>query len=457
MTDLAGRRAAGHRRLISGLLLALCCFAGLASPAAAQRFGAETFTLANGLQVVVLPKRGVPAVTQMVWYKTGAADDPRGKSGIAHFLEHLMFKGTAANPPGTFTASIAQTGGRDNAFTSQDVTVFHETVAKERLEMVMRLEADRMTGLQISDAVLLPEREVILEERRMRIDNDPTALFREQLTANLFLHDSYRVPTIGWEHEMRTLNTEDALAAYRKWYAPNNAVLIVSGDVETAEVHALAERIYGPLQARPIPERLRLEEPPHRAAVRLEMKHPRVAQPSFRRSYIAPSYRAGATEHAYALQVLAEILGGGSESRLYQNLVLKQGIALAVHADYAPSALGLSSFGIYASAKPGVAIPDLEAAIDAELRRVLQQGVEPDEVKRAEARMQAAAIYSADSHSGPANIIGTALAIGQSLDDVAAWPDRIGAVTPAEIGAAARTVLVEPNSATGILLPEHTS
>jgi zinc protease len=368
-----------------------------------------------------------------------------------------MFKGTAANPPGTFTASIAQTGGRDNAFTSQDVTVFHETVAKERLEMVMRLEADRMTGLQISDAVLLPEREVILEERRMRIDNDPTALFREQLTANLFLHDSYRVPTIGWEHEMRTLNTEDALAAYRKWYAPNNAVLIVSGDVETAEVHALAERIYGPLQARPIPERLRLEEPPHRAAVRLEMKHPRVAQPSFRRSYIAPSYRAGATEHAYALQVLAEILGGGSESRLYQNLVLKQGIALAVHADYAPSALGLSSFGIYASAKPGVAIPDLEAAIDAELRRILQQGVEPDEVKRAEARMQAAAIYSADSHSGPANIIGTALAIGQSLDDVAAWPDRIGAVTPAEIEAAARAVLVERNSATGILLPEHTS
>jgi zinc protease len=457
LTDLTGRRATDHPRLVSGLLLALSSLATLASPATAQRFGAESFALANGLQVVLLPKHQAPAVTQMVWYKTGAADDPRGKSGIAHFLEHLMFKGTKANPPGAFTALIAQSGGRDNAFTSQDVTVYHETVAKDRLEMVMRLEADRMTGLQISDEVLLPEREVILEERRMRIDNDPTALFREQLTANLFLNDSYRIPTIGWEHEMRTLDTEDALAAYRKWYAPNNAVLIVSGDVETAEVRALAERIYGPLEARPVPARLRLEEPPHRAAVRLEMKHPRITQASWRRAYIAPSYRAGATGHAYALQVLAEILGGGSESWLYQSLVLKQGIALSVSADYAPSELGLSSFGVYASAKPGVAIPDLEAAIDAELRRVLQQGVEPDEVKRAEARMQAAAIYASDGHSGPANIIGTALSIGQSLDDVAAWPDRIGAVTPAEIEAAARAVLVERNSATGILLPEHTS
>jgi zinc protease len=423
----------------------------------AQRFGAESFTLANGLEVVVLPKHQAPAVTQMVWYKTGAADDPRGKSGIAHFLEHLMFKGTKANPLGALTAMIAQTGGRDNAFTTEDFTVFHETVPKDRLEMVMRLEADRMTGLQISDAVLLPEREVILEERRTRIDNDPAALFREQLTANLFLNDSYRIPTIGWEHEMRTLGTEDALAAYRKWYAPNNAILIVAGDVETAEVRALAERIYGPLEARPTPARLRLEEPPHRAAVRLEMKNPRVAQPSWRRIYIAPSYRAGASEHAYALQVLAEILGGGAESRLYKSLVLKQEIALSASADYGPSAIGLSTFGLFATPKPGIAIADLEAAVDQELHRLAEQGVEPEEVKRAERRMQAAAIYAGDSAGGPANIIGTALAIGQSLEDVAAWPDRIGAVTPAEVEAAAKAVLIERNSATGILLPERTS
>ena len=457
MIDLGGRRAAYLRRPIRGLLTALFCIAGLASPALAQRFGAESFTLANGLQVVVIPNHRSPAVTQMVWYKTGAADDPRGKSGIAHFLEHLMFKGTKAHPPGEFSALIAQTGGRDNAFTTEDFTVFHETVPKEQLEMVMRLEADRMTGLQISDTVLLPEREVILEERRMRIDNDPAALFREQLLANLFLNDSYRIPTIGWEHEMRTLGTEDALTAYRKWYAPNNAVLIVAGDVDTAEVGRLAERVYGPLEARPIPPRLRLEEPPHRAAIRLLMKNPRVAQPSWRRYYVSPSYRAGATEHADALQVLAEILGGGAESRLYRDLVLKQGIALSVSTEYAPSAIGLSTFSLYATPKRGVSMVDLEAAIDAALRQVLENGVESAEVKRAEQRMQAAAIYANDSLSGPANIIGTALAIGRSLDDVSAWPDEIGAVTPAQIQDAARAVLIERNSATGILLPEHTS
>jgi zinc protease len=458
LTALRGRRAADQRRLFWwGVLGIVFGLAGVAPPAQAQRFGAESFTLANGLQVVVLPNHRAPAVTQMVWYKTGAADDPRGKSGIAHFLEHLMFKGTKANPPGAFTALIAQTGGRDNAFTTEDFTVFHETVATNRLEMVMRLEADRMTGLQISDEVLLPEREVILEERHSRIDNDPAALFREQLMANLFLNDSYRIPTIGWEHEMRGLGTEDALAAYRKWYAPNNAILIVAGDVDTAEVRALAERIYGPLEARPIPERVRLEEPPHRAAIRLEMKNPRVAQPSWRRLYVAPSYRTGATEHASALQVLAEILGGGADSRLYKSLVLKQAIALSASADYTPSAIGLTTFSLYATPKPGIAIADMEAAIDAELHRLLDQGVEPDEVKRAEQRMQAAAIYAGDSAAGPANIIGTTLAIGRSLDDVAAWPDRIGAVTPAEVEAAARAVLVERNSATGILLPEHTS
>ena len=439
------------------ILTVLVGLAGIASHAAAQRFGEQSFTLANGLQVVVIPSHRAPAVTQMVWYKTGAADDPRGKSGIAHFLEHLMFKGTKAHPPGEFSALIAQTGGRDNAFTTDDFTVFHETVAKDRLDMVMRLEADRMTGLQISDAVLLPEREVILEERHMRIDNDPAALFREQLMATLFLNGSYRLPTIGWEHEMRGLGTEDALAAYRKWYAPNNAILIVSGDVEAPEVRALAERIYGPLEARPIPARLRLEEPPHHAAARIEMKSPRVAQPSWRRIYIAPSYRAGATQHAYALQVLAEILGGGAESRLYKSLVLKQGIALSASADYAASAIGLSTFTLAASPKPGVAMPALEAAIDAELRGIVEHGVDAGEVARAESRMQAAAVYASDSASGPANIIGTALAIGQSLQDVAAWPDRIGAVTPPEIAAAAKAVLVERNSATGVLLPEHTS
>ena len=453
MSGLAGLIS---RVVLSWLTLASFVI-GLAAPAEAQRFNTESFTLPNGLQVVVLPNHRVPAVTQMVWYKTGAADDPRGKSGIAHFLEHLMFKGTRANPGAAFSALIAQNGGRDNAFTTEDYTVFHETVAKDRLDLAMRLEADRMTGLVLDDSAVLPERDVILEERRMRIDNDPSALLREQAIAGLYLNASYHNPTIGWEHEMRGLGTADALAFYRDWYAPNNAILIVAGDVEAAEVKTLAERHFGPIAARSVPPRLRPDEPPHYAPIRLEMKSPRAAQPSWRRFYLAPSYRAGATQHVYALQILAEILAGSADSLLHKTLVLDKKLALSVGTGYSPSALGLAEFGVYATPKPGVAIADIEAAVDAELHRVLEHGVEAAEVAQAARRMQASAIYSQDSLSGPANIVGTALAIGRSLDEVAAWPDRIGAVTPAEVAAAARAVLVERNSATGILLPERTS
>ena len=427
------------------------------APARAQQFDAASFALANGLQVVVLPNHRVPAVTQMVWYKVGAADDPLGKSGIAHFLEHLMFKGTKANPPGAFTSLIAKNGGRDNAFTTEDYTAFHETVAGSQLDLVMRLEADRMTGLMLDDSVVMPEREVVLEERRTRIDNDPAALLREQLNATLFLNASGRIPAIGWESEIRRLGTADALAFYREWYAPNNAILIVAGDADPAAVRELAGHNFGVLPARPIGERRRLQEPEHRAAVRLEMKSPRAGQTSWRRYYLAPSYRAGATQHAYPLQVLAEILGGGSGSRLYDGLVLKDGIALSASADYSPSALGPTIFSVFATPKPGVAVAALEAAIDEQLRRMIEHGVDDDEVRRAEQRLQAAAIYAHDGLAGAANIVGAALAIGRSFDEVAEWPARIGGVTAAEILAAARAVLIERNSATGILLAEHTS
>jgi zinc protease len=443
----------GKRRL-AVIFLALTL---LATPARAQRFGAESFTLDNGMQVVVVPNHRVPAVMQMVWYKLGGADDPPGKSGVAHFLEHLMFKGTAATPPGAFSALISRSGGRDNAFTTQDYTAFHETIARDRLDLVMRLEADRMTGLVLDDKVVLPERDVVLEERRMRVDNEPAALLAEQLRATLFLHHPYRNPNIGWENEIRGLGTADALASYHKWYAPDNAILVVAGDVGTAEVRPLAERHFGPIPSQPVPPRARAEEPRHYAAARLEMKSARAAQPSWSRSYLAPSYRAGDTTQAYPLQVLAEILGGGASSRLYKTLVLDRGLALSAGAHYSPGAIDLATFRVYAAPKPGVSVAELEAAIDAELQRLVRDGVDPKEVQRAKERMQAASIYEEDSLSGPPNIIGAALAIGQSLDDVEAWPERIGTVTPADINSAARAVLVERNSATGVLLPEPSS
>ena len=459
MTDCDGRRSPPGRVRKLGAIVAFALLAPalLAEPGSAQRFGAESTTLGNGMQVVVVPNHRIPAVVQMVWYKVGAADDPAGKSGIAHFLEHLMFKGTAANPPGVFTASIARSGGRDNAFTTQDYTAFYETIAHDRLELVMRLEADRMTGLVLDDHVVMPEREVVLEERRMRIDNEPAPLLAEQLQATLYLHHPYRNPTIGWAKEIRLLGTADALASYRKWYAPNNAILVIAGDVELAEIRPLADQYFGAILPRTLPDRARVEEPPHYAAARLEMRSARVAQPQWSRSYLAPSYRAGETAQAYPLQVLAEILGGGAASRLHKALVLDRGLALSAGAHYAPSTIDLTIFGLYATPRHEVSLADVEAAIEAELRRLIRDGVEPDEVRRAKERMQAASVYARDSLSGPPNTIGAGLAIGQSLDEIEAWPDRIGAVTPAEVDAAARAVLVERTSATGLLLPEPTS
>ncbi len=442
-------------RLLTLLLLTL--------PAAswaqqAKQFNAESFTLANGLQVAVIENHRAPIVTQMIWYKVGSADEHRGKTGIAHFLEHLMFKGTKETPPGAFSHIIAQNGGRENAFTTADYTAFFQDVAADRLELVMKLESERMTGLVLNDAVVLPERDVIVEERHTRIDNVPSALLSEQINAALFLNHPYHNPVIGWEHEMRGLTTQDAVDYYRSWYAPNNTVLVIGGDVTLAQVRALAKKYYGPIPARAVPARNRAQEPPKVAATRLVMRSPRAGEPSWSRSYLAPSYTsADNRQYAYALQVLAEVLGGGVTSRLYRGLVLQQGVALAAGAFYDPGALDLATFGFYATPKKGVAIADLETALEAVIKTALKDGLTQAEVDRAKQHMQQQAVYARDSLEGPARIIGAALATGRSLDDVETWPQHIGAVTLDEVNAAARLVIHDEIGVTGVLLAEPTS
>ncbi len=444
-------------RLFTRFALGLALAWAAIGPAGAKQFDAQSFTLSNGLQVVVIENHRAPIVSQMIWYKVGAADEPRGKSGIAHFLEHLMFKGTKETPPGAFSRIVAQNGGRENAFTTHDYTAFYQNVASDRLELMMKLEAERMTGLVLSDAVVLPERDVILEERRSRIDNNPAALLNEQVDADLFLHHPYHIPVIGWEHEMHGLTTEDAIAHYRTWYAPNNAVLIIAGDVTLEHARALAETYYGPIPARPVPERHRVSEPPKVASTRLIMKSPRVGDPSWSRSYLAPSYAAGEKQYAYALEVLAEVMGGGATSRLYRALVLEKGVALAAGSFYSPDVLDLAVFGFYATPRKDLPIAELETALVAELAKALREGITAEEVERAKKRMQSEAIYARDSLDGPARIIGTALATGRSLDEVESWPERIGAVTVDEVNAAARLVIRNDTAVTGVLLPEPTS
>lgn len=430
--------------------------AGLARPALAGQFNAESFTLKNGLQVVVVPFHRTPAVTQMLWYKVGSADELPGKSGITHFLEHLMFRGTKETPPGGFSCLVAQIGGRDNAFTDTDYTAFYQTVASDRLEFVMKLEAERMTDLVISDAVVAPEREVILEERRSRIDNEPSALLSEQGNAVLFLNHHYRLPVIGWEHEMRGLTTEDARSFYQTWYAPNNAILVIAGDVEAGPVRALAEKYYGPVPERPVPMRHPLAEPPKVASTRLEMTSARVAEAQWNRNYLAPSYTAEGGRPADALDVLASVLGGGATSRLYRSLVIEKKLAIGTAAGYS-AGRDAGTFTVWAIPRPEVSVADLEAAIAAEIAAVTRDGVSQQEVQQVEHRMVANAVYARDSLSAPARIIGSALASGRSLEEVEAWPERIGSIGAAEITAAARRVLQDSTAVTTVLLPEKRS
>ena len=421
--------------------------------AGAGVFNPETFTLKNGMRVVVIPNHRVPVVTHMVWYKVGSADEPPGKSGTAHFLEHLMFKGTRKLASGEFSRILARNGGRENAFTSHDYTGYFQSVAVDRLEMVMEMEADRMTNLVFDAKEVEPERQVIFEERRNRTGNNPSALLAEHVNATLFLNHPYRRPIIGWEHEIRGLTIADLMSFYRRWYVPNNAILVVAGDITAEALRPLAEKTYGRIPAAPARPRVRPGEPPHRAARRVTLKDPRVRQPSWSRTFLAPSYTEGATEQAYALQVLAEILGGGATSPLYRSLVVEQKLAVSAGAFFDPDRLGPGTFGFYASPRPGVSMEKLEAAMEAELARIVDKGVTEKEARRAKGRLQAEAVYARDSLGTGARVLGGALAIGLTVEDVESWPERIGAVTVPEINAAAGDVLGQAASVTALLLP----
>lgn len=442
------------------LILSLMILIGIvwtAWPASARVFDPETFTLDNGMQVVVVPNHRAPIVTHMVWYKVGAADESAGESGNAHFLEHLMFKGTKTLAPGEFSQIIQLNGGRENAFTSQDYTAYFQTVARDRLEIMMKHEADRMTNLVLTDEVVLPERDVVIEERRSRTDNNPSAKLFEAMQAALYLNHPYRLPVIGWQHEIEALSTETALAFYRKWYAPGNAILIVAGDITAEEVRPLAEKYYGVIPARDVPERVRIEEPPQTSARRVTHESPRVRQPMLAISYLAPSYRRGASEHAYALQVLDEVLSGGSTSRLYKSLVVEQKLAVSVGSSYSASALDLSDFNFYASPQPGVDLEKLEAALRAEIDEVLEKGITAKELASAKRRKRAESVYARDNLGTAPRVIGISLATGRTIEEIESWPDLIDGVTLEQVLDAAQAVFRDESSVTGLLLPKPTS
>lgn len=444
-------------RLISALFAVIALFAGWSGDAVrAQVFHPTTFTLENGLQVVLIEDHRAPIVHHMVWYKVGAADEQPGLSGVAHYLEHLMFKGTPTVPPGEFSKRIAREGGRDNAFTSYDYTGYYQTIARDRLEMVMRMEAERMASLQPRQADAEPELQVVLQERLSRVDNSPAGQFGEQFDAAQYLSHAYGRPVIGWPQEVSKLTLEDAMDFYRAYYAPNNAILVVAGDVSPSELRSLAEKHYGLIPMRPVPPRIRPQEPPQLAARRISMSDPRVSQPSLRRSYLAPSRTAGAKQHAVPLAVLTEILNGPT-GRLYTALVQGDGPAVSASAWYSSISLDPSTFGFGASPKPERKLEEVEAGLDRVIEALLKEGVTEQELRAAKTVLRAEAIFARDSLSGAAHVFGQALTTGLTVDEVEAWPRLIDAVTPAQILEAAKHVFDARRSVTGYLLPKEQS
>lgn len=408
--------------------------------------------LANGMEVVVIPDHRTPVVTHMVWYRNGAADDPIGKSGIAHFLEHLMFKGTAKHKAGEFSEVVSDLGGQENAFTSMDYTAYFQRVAKEHLETMMQFEADRMHNLILSDEVVLPERDVVIEERRMRTDNDPGAQLSESLAASLFVHHPYGIPIIGWMHEIEQLNREDALNYYRRFYTPENAILVVAGDVTREHVLALAQRTYGAIAPRgETPVRHRQLEPEPRTERLVRLADKKVEQPSLQRMYLAPSFRTAQHGDAEALELLAHLLGSAQTGWFYRRLVVEQGTAVNAGAWYMSTAYDQSRFGIYAVPSAGVTLDELDAALEQALHEFIVAGPTEEELVRAKTRLIADATYAQDSQVNLARIYGSTLASGGTIADVQEWPERIEAVTREHIRDVASRYLERRKSVTGFL------
>ncbi|MGD9867653.1 MAG: M16 family metallopeptidase [Hyphomicrobiales bacterium] len=441
----------------SAMMLAAAVFAvaaaGMAVDASAKP-RASYFKLENGMEVVVIPDHRSPVVTHMVWYRVGGADEPRGTSGIAHFLEHLMFKGTDSIPPGEFSKIVARNGGQDNAFTSNDATAYFQRVAKDRLPLMMKMESDRMANLKLDPDDVRTERKVILEERRSRVDNDPASILVEQMMATLYQSHPYGIPVIGWEHEIAQLDRDDALGFYKRYYAPNNAILVVAGDTTADEVRKLAEETYGNLK--PVENTARLprpQEPRHYAPLRVELEDVRAGRSTIQRFYLAKGYGDSEPGKAEAIELMLRVVGSGTNSRLYKTLVMDRKKAASAGGWYMGSGLDGGRIGIYAIAPGDTPVGEVEKALDDALDGIVESGITQAELDRARKSYLASFVYESDSQSSLARRYGWTLATGRTIKDIEELPERVRQVTLDEVNEALRKSFDKKQSVTGILTP----
>ena len=442
------------RILIAAGLLAFAVAGASAEPTNTP----SSFTLDNGMQVVVVPDHRAPVVTHMVWYKVGAADEAPGKSGIAHLFEHVMFKQTKNIGPEEFTSIVQRSGGQLNAFTSWDYTAYFERVHKDQLGKMMELEAERMVNLIINDdpkGPFISERDVVKEERRQRIENNPGALLQEMVLSEFWKGHPYELTVIGLMDEVAALTPQDGLEFYKEYYSPENAILVVAGDVTEEDVRVLAEEHYGPIEPTGEAHSARKWQPVAPLAETKLISHsdPKVRQPVWSRYYMGTSFKRD-PDTALALEVGLEVLGGGMTSRLYQSLVEDQKLAINI-ATFAWTTLHDEGPAvIYGTPVEGVTLEALDAAVMAEVEKILAEGFTEAEVVRARNKLAASAIYQQDSQSSMANHYGANLALGFTLEEIAAYPDEVRQVTPEQALAAVRAVFgADKNYITSHLLP----
>ncbi len=422
------------------------------APATAQSGNAwapESFTLSNGMRAVVLPDHRAPVVTHMIWYRVGSADEAPGKSGLAHFLEHLMFKATKTRPAGEYSKIVARNGGQDNAGTFYDFTNYHFRVAKDRLPLMMRMEADRMVNLQLADAEVLPERGVVQEERRQNVDSSPAAILDEMVYAKLFAGHPYASPVIGRMEEVAKLTRADAVAWYRTWYGPENAILVVSGDMTAAELKPLAEDIYGRIPQRgDLKVRAWPAVKPTGEVAEVVFRDPKVSQSTWSRNWLG--VKIGHPDAA-ALQVGMQVLAGGRTSRFYRELI-EGGKAVMAHG-YSSEMEAAGTLSINLTPTPGISVEAIRGAAMVITNRFLDQGPTAQELARAKSLLAAEAVFRRDNQVGMANWYGVMLTAGQSLDQIAAFDARVASVTAADVKAAMARYLLGPRYVDSLLAP----
>jgi zinc protease len=431
----------------------LMAWALMAMPVAVQAEPAQEFMLMNGMKVIVKEDHRAPTVAHMVWYKVGSVDEKNGTTGVAHVLEHLMFKGTKTLKPGEFSQIVAALGGRENAFTNRDYTAYFQQIEKSKLEKVMALEADRMANLVFDKDEFSREIKVVMEERRWRTDDQAIPLVYEALNAAAFMAHPYRHPVVGWMSDLQSMTVDDPKAWYQNWYAPNNAILVVTGDVDAKKVYALAEKYFGKIPRRTLPITKPQYEPPQRGIRRLKVQAP-AENPYVVLAFKAPTLRnVEKDDDAHALDVLAAVLDGYDNARLNAKLVRTDKVANSVGAEYSGVARGPVLFVLDGTPAKGTTTEQLEKLLRAEVERIAKEGVSEEELNRVKTQLIAGQIYKRDSIFGQAMEIGVMEAAGLSQRDIDRIIEKLRAVTAQQVQSVAQRYFSDDTLTVTTLVP----